>query len=139
MKIHRFATGLLARNVATTTQFYVDHFGFKKTMDIGWFTSMGHNDPAYELSVVASEHNSVPAEFQRPMYGLLAFVVEDAAAQEARLREAGVEIVKPTTDELYGQRHFYCTDPDGTLIDVIEPITPNPEWLKQNGLADESP
>jgi hypothetical protein len=85
LKIHRFATGLLARDVATTTQFYLDHFGFRKTMDIGWFTSMGHDDPAYELSVVASEHDSVPAEFQRPTHGLLAFVVEDAAGEEARL------------------------------------------------------
>ena len=66
----------------------------------------------------------------------MAFVVADAAAEEARLREAGVVIVTATTDEVYGQRHFYCTDPDGTLIDVIELITPDPDWLKQSGLAD---
>jgi catechol 2,3-dioxygenase-like lactoylglutathione lyase family enzyme len=47
-------------------------------------------------------------------------------AEEARLRAAGVPILKPTTDEPYGQRHFFCGDPDGTLIYVIELITPDP-------------
>lgn len=136
MEIQRFATGLLARDVAATTRFYVDHFGFQKQIDIGWFTSLGHDDPAYELSVVALDHESVPERFRRPTFGLLGFIVQDAAAEERRLREAGVPIVKPTTDELYGQRHFYCTDPDGTLLDVIELIAPDPEWLKQSGLAE---
>ena len=135
MKFQRFATGLLAADVAATTRFYVDNFGFEKKMDIGWFTSMGHDDPAYELSVVEAGHESVPPDFQRPTYGLLGFIVEDAAAEEERLRAAGVDIVKPTTDEIYGQRHFYCTDPDGTLIDVIELIPPDPEWMKESGLG----
>lgn len=135
MRINRFATGLLANDVAATTQFYVDHFGFEKKMDIGWFTSMGHDDPAYELSVVQADHDSVPPGYRRPTAGLLGFVVDDAAAEEKRLRSAGVEIVKPTTDEVYGQRHFYCSDPDGTLIDVIELIAPDPDWMKSVGLA----
>lgn len=130
------APGLLARDVAATTQFYVDHFGFRTLMDIGWFTSMGHDDPSYELSVVAVDHESIPSDFRRPTFAVLGFVVDDATAEEARLREAGVPIVHPLTDEPYGQRHFYCSDPDGTLIDVIELITPDPVWLAESGLAE---
>jgi catechol 2,3-dioxygenase-like lactoylglutathione lyase family enzyme len=107
VKVNRFATGLPAEDAAATTRFYVEHFGFSKKMDIGWFTSQG----------------------------LLGFVVEDAAAEEQRLRDAGVVIVKPITDEVYGQRHFYCADPDGTLIDVIEMIPPDPEWTEEVGLG----
>jgi uncharacterized glyoxalase superfamily protein PhnB len=79
-------------------------------------------------------HESVP-EGYRPretaglMYGL---VVEDAAAEAKRLSEAGVELVTPVVDEVYGQRHFSVADPDGVLLDVIEMIPVDPEWAAAN-------
>jgi ribonucleotide monophosphatase NagD (HAD superfamily) len=34
-------------------------------------------------------------------------------------------------DEAFGQRHFITCDPNGVLIDVIKPIPPSEEFLKQ--------
>ena len=47
-----------------------------------------------------------------------------------RLRAAGVSLVTDIVDEPYGQRHFFCHDVDGVLIDVIERIPIDPAWLK---------
>jgi hypothetical protein len=43
-----------------------------------------------------------------------------------------VPIVVEMVDEPYGQRHFFCADPGGVLIDVIQTIPPDPAWLKAN-------
>ena len=37
-------------------------------------------------------------------------------------------MLKPLTDEDFGQRHFITRDPNGVLIDVITPIPPSPEY-----------
>jgi len=34
-------------------------------------------------------------------------------------------------DEDFGQRHFITADPNGVLIDIIKPIPPSAEFLKQ--------
>lgn len=42
--------------------------------------------------------------------------------------KAGLPITLPLRDEPFGQRHFIITDPAGTLVDVIKPIPPSPEF-----------
>lgn len=56
-------------------------------------------------------------------------MVDDADAFRARLEAAGASIVSDTVDEPYGQRHFFCHDLDGVLIDVVQRIPINREWL----------
>ncbi|MCY1558852.1 hypothetical protein D9M68_958250 [compost metagenome] len=46
---------------------------------------------------------------------------------------AGVNVVQPLRDELFGQRHFIASDPNGILLDIITQIEPDPEWLKAQG------
>jgi uncharacterized glyoxalase superfamily protein PhnB len=64
---------------------------------------------------------------------VIGFVVADAAAEERRLRAAGVPILHDLVDEPFGQRHFLCTDPNGIVIDIIELIPPDPAWLASQG------
>jgi uncharacterized glyoxalase superfamily protein PhnB len=73
----------------------------------------------------------MPAGFREQSPGgiCLAFLVEDAAAAEAELRAAGVEIAEPLRDEPWGQRRFNVWSPEGALIEVLELIDPDPEWL----------
>ncbi|WP_329044322.1 hypothetical protein OG738_24315 [Amycolatopsis sp. NBC_01488] len=69
----------------------------------------------------------------QPTSGLsFGLVVEDAAAEAKRLTEAGVDLVTPVVDEVYGQRHFSVADPNGVLLDVIEMIAPDPDWAAAN-------
>jgi catechol 2,3-dioxygenase-like lactoylglutathione lyase family enzyme len=132
-----FSTSVLADDVDATARFYVEHFGFERRLDLGWFTTLHHGDRPYELDVVERSHASVPEGFRRAPSGvILAFLVDDVDAVAARLADAGVELVTPVTDEEYGQRHVFVTDPSGTLVDVVQLTTPSPEWLAANGLAE---
>ncbi len=66
---------------------------------------------------------------QAPAGTLLGWIVDDATAVYDAMRAAGVTMVTDLTDEAYGQRHFFCHDVDGVLIDVIERIPIDPAWL----------
>jgi hypothetical protein len=62
--------------------------------------------------------------------------VLDATAADARLRAAGVPVVLPLRDEPFGQRHVMVADTNGVLVDVVQPIPADPEWLSRQGLDD---
>lgn len=141
MQFDRFSTTLLTDDVAGLRDFYVEQFGWRVTSDAGFFASLGHDDQAYELCVMARDHPLVPDGFGAAAGGLiLAFMVEDSAAEAARLQAAGVRLLTSVVDEPYGQRHFFAADPAGVLIDVVQSIDPDPAWLAAHGIAaDGSP
>jgi catechol 2,3-dioxygenase-like lactoylglutathione lyase family enzyme len=134
MQVKGFGAGYLVDDVAATTRFYRDVIGLPVTVELDWFASVNAGAPGYEISFVRRDHASVPEGYRAMetsglMFGL---VVEDAAAEAKRLEAAGVELVTPVVDELYGQRHFYVADPNGALLDVIEMIAPDPDWAAAN-------
>ncbi|SEF32876.1 Glyoxalase/Bleomycin resistance protein/Dioxygenase superfamily protein [Amycolatopsis pretoriensis] len=134
MQVKGFGAGYLVDDVAATTRFYADVIGLPVTVELDWFASVNAGAPGYEISFVRRGHDSVPegyraAETTGLMFGL---VVEDATGEAKRLAEAGVELVTPVVDEPWGQRHFYVADPNGVLLDVIEMIPADPEWVAAN-------
>ncbi len=53
----------------------------------------------------------------------IAFQVEDVAAHEKMLRDAGVEITLSTCDlENLGVRVLLCLDPNGVTLELCEPL-----------------
>jgi catechol 2,3-dioxygenase-like lactoylglutathione lyase family enzyme len=136
MRADRLSTMLLCRDVAASRDFYADLLGFRVTTDIGWFVSLEHETGSFELCLIDHDHESLPEAGRVPVAGVgLALMVADARAEEARLRDAGVPIAGPCVDEPWGQRHFFATDPAGALVDVVEQIAPDPEWMTANGFG----
>jgi catechol 2,3-dioxygenase-like lactoylglutathione lyase family enzyme len=134
MQVKGFGAGYLVDDVAATTRFYADVIGLPVTVELDWFASVNAGAPGYEISFVQRGHESVPAGYRAAettgaMFGL---VVEDAAAEAKRLEAAGVDLVVPLVDEVYGQRHFYVADPNGVLLDIIEMIPVDPGWAAAN-------
>ncbi|MFE6741645.1 VOC family protein [Streptomyces tubercidicus] len=78
----------------------------------------------------------MPAGFRAQETGgvLLGFLVTDAAAEEATLRAKGIPIAEPLRDEPWGQRRFNLWAPEGTLIEVLQNIDHDPEWMAAQGL-----
>ena len=84
--------------------------------------------------LIAFDHETIPPQGRHPTANLiLSFEVEDTAADAARFEQAGVTVVQPLRDEVFGQRHFIAVDPNGILLDVITPIDPDPNWLAAQG------
>ncbi|MEQ9635529.1 MAG: VOC family protein [Devosia marina] len=121
---------LHVRDVAATSRFFQDHFGFEPVFESDWYVQLRGGAKGNELALIAFDHETIPPRGRHPTAHLiLSFEVEDAAAVAARLEQAGVSIIQPLRDEVFGQRHFIAADPNGILLDVITPIDPDPHWL----------
>jgi catechol 2,3-dioxygenase-like lactoylglutathione lyase family enzyme len=107
--------------------FYMRHFRFRPLFTADWYVHLqSEEDAAVNLAVLAADHETIPPEGRGTARGvILNFEVEDVDAIHARLDAAGLPMLKPLTDEAFGQRHFITRDPNGVLIDVITPIPPS--------------
>ncbi len=125
---------LHVRDVSATSRFYQDNFGFEPVFESDWYVQLRGGAKGHELALIAFDHETIPPQGRHPTANLiLSFEVEDAAADAGRLEQAGVSIVQPLRDEVFGQRHFIAADPNGILLDVITPIEPDPAWLAAQG------
>jgi uncharacterized glyoxalase superfamily protein PhnB len=51
---------------------------------------------------------------------ILAFVVDDLEAEQARLSAEGVPITMPLREEPWGERAFQVTDPNGIIVQLTD-------------------
>ena len=116
-------------DVAGTAAFYRRHFGFRPLYEADWYVHLQQaEDGAVNLAILRHDHETIPQEGRGATRGLiLNFEVDDVDAEDARLRDEGVPVVKSLRDEPFGQRHAIYRDPNGILIDVIKPIPPSAE------------
>jgi len=113
-------------DVQASARFYETHFGFTRIFDSDWYIQLRATaDHPFEIALIGYDHDSIPEAARGPSRNvILSLYVADAAAEHERLAAAGVRIVQPLRDEVFGQRHFIAVDPDGILVDVITPIEP---------------
>jgi predicted enzyme related to lactoylglutathione lyase len=137
-----FSTTVLATDaeeVAAVARFYEQCFDFEVRLDLGWFVTLFHGERPYELGVLQRDHDVVPAGFRGRVSGtIIGLQVDDVDACAQRLHDAGAPVVQELRDEPWGQRHLYVTDPAGTLIDVVQPTAPDPEWLASMAAAADA-
>ena len=133
MKCTQYYPVIQTNDVAATKAFYVDNFRFNVSFDADWYCHLqSSEDPGVNLAILQSDHETIPAEGRGTVGGLiLNFEVEDPDVEFQRLSDAGLPMLKPLTDEAFGQRHFITRDPNGVLIDVIKPIPPSKEFVDQ--------
>ncbi len=133
MKCTQYYPVIQTDDVAATKAFYVDHFRFSVSFDADWYCHLqSKEDPSVNLAILESTHETIPEGGRGMTRGLiLNFEVEDVDAEFERLKHAELPMLKPLTDEAFGQRHFITRDPNGVLIDVIKPIPPTAEFAAQ--------
>ena len=121
-------------DVEATARFYETMLGFNRIFSSDWYVQLRAASPhPFEIAVIGQDHDSIPEPARGPSRNvILSFYVDDAAAEHERLAAAGLNIVQPLRDEVFGQRHFIAADPNGILLDLITPIEPDPEWLAAN-------
>lgn len=139
MRFTLMGTALMSDDPRAAAAWFAGKFGFEVGIDLGWYVNTRHPDhPAMALDFVDRGHDSLPDALRgRLVEGtLLGFLVEDVDAEERRLREAGVDVVLPLSTEPWGQRRFQLAGPDGVVVEVLQLVAPEPEWLVANGFAD---
>ncbi|MER6299878.1 VOC family protein [Kitasatospora sp. NPDC001539] len=126
MQITSTAVSLTVEDVTASAAFLQRHFRYQEQMSADGFVSLGHPDGGVNVVYLRRGLEVLPEEQRhRTADGVtLAFVVEDIAAQERRLRGEGVEITLPLREEPWGEKLFQVTDPNGVPIELVE-------WVKQ--------
>ncbi|MBA2945178.1 VOC family protein [Streptomyces himalayensis] len=138
MRFSLVGMAVAAEDPARSAAWFSAHFGFKVGIDLGWYVNTQHPEhPSLSLDFVQRDHESWPeATRGKAVVGtLLAFLVEDVDVEHERLRAAGLEVVLPLVTEPWGQRRFQVAGPDGVLVEVLQTVAPDPQWLAANGLA----
>jgi len=134
MKCTQYYPVLMTTKVAETARFFQDNFRFKALFEADWYVHLqSEDDDKVNLAVLDQAHETIPEEGRGKGAGglLLNFEVEDVDAVYEDARAKGLPILLTLRDEAFGQRHFITKDPNGVLIDVIKPIPPSEEFLKQ--------
>jgi len=130
----QFSATVFTTDTAALRDLYVELFELDVVTDVGWFTSLRRGDGDWELCLWDPTHETVPPGAGTTAGAVLAFVVDDVDALAAAAAERGVELLGPPIDEPWGQRHVFLRDPAGTIVDVVQIITPDPAWLEANGI-----
>jgi len=133
MKTTSYYPVIMTHDVEGTADFYARHFGFESKFTSDWYVHLQSiDDGSVNLAILDGQHETVPEQARGAVSGLLLnFEVEDCDALYAKVRAAGLPILKTLRDEPFGQRHFITADPNGVLIDIIKPIPPSGEYVAQ--------
>lgn len=138
MQFTLIGMAVAAENPAASGAWFAEHFGFKVGIDLGWYVNTQHPEhPSISLDFVQRDHDSWPeATRGKNIVGtLLAFLVADVDAEFERLTSAGLTVIMPLVTERWGQRRFQVAGPDGLLVEVLQMVAPDPQWLADNGMA----
>ena len=121
-------------------QFYVDLFGFNVLFDIGWYVQLcSPSDENLQIAFVDRNHASVPEGYRKNATGVFITVeVKNADKVYEQAQQMDVDIQKEICSEVWGQRHFFVSDPNGLLVDVFHMIDPDPAFLKESELYDST-
>ncbi|PKO65901.1 MAG: glyoxalase [Betaproteobacteria bacterium HGW-Betaproteobacteria-16] len=134
MKSTQYYPVLMTDRVADTARYYEQHFRFTRLFDSNWYVHLQSlEDASVNLAILDGDHATIPeaARGGRAAGVLLNFEVEDASAEYQRVLDQGLDVQLALRDEAFGQRHFIVKDPNGVLIDVIQPIAPDATYLAQ--------
>ncbi len=134
MKVTSYYPVLMVEDVAATTAFWREHFGFIPLFEADWYVHLQlADDPSVNLAILDNSHETIPPEGrgQKASGMLINLEVEDVDVIHDRLQAAGLPILRSLRDEDFGQRHFITADPNGVLIDIIKPIQPSEAFLAQ--------
>ncbi|MGH3929615.1 MAG: VOC family protein [Pseudonocardiaceae bacterium] len=122
MKVTSSAVALNVEDVAASSAFLVEHFGFHEDMSADGFASLAREDVGMNVIYLRRGLPTLPAD-QRDDHArglILAFVVDDLEGELARLQAEGVAITMPLTDEEWGERAFQVRDPNGVIVQLLD-------------------
>lgn len=113
MSIKRVVPDIASAQMDASRQFYSEFLGFHLAMDMGWImTFVSPSNPTAQVTLLAKTESPVP----NPQ---ISIEVDDVDAVHAKAAAQGVTIVYPLTDEPWGVRRFFVSDPNGVVINVM--------------------
>lgn len=135
MEFSLIGVAVTASEPAAGAAFLVRHLGFEVAVDLGWYVSVHHTaHPSLSIDFVQRDHASWPDAVRgRALTGtMLAFVVADVDAEHERLVAEGATVLEAPVTEPWGQRRFQIAAPDGLVVELLQTVAADPQWLAEN-------
>jgi len=113
MTVLRIVSNIRTSSIDDVRQFYERLFGLDVVMDHGWLLTLSSGEKALTQVAIAIEGGSgtpVPD---------LSIEVSNVDEIYQRAKSLGLNIVYDLTDEPWGVRRFYLSDPTGKLLNVL--------------------
>lgn len=113
MTVKRIILDISASSVTDVRTFYEELFDLEAVMDMGWITTLASDEMAKVQISIASEGGSgAPVPHA-------SIEVDNVDAVYKRAKQLGHQIVYDLTDEPWGVRRFFVSDPTGKLLNVL--------------------
>ena len=113
MSVRRIVPDIRSKQLDSSRQFYVDVLGLEVAMDMGFIVTLrSSTNPTAQVSLVRDDESSA-------ILPQMSVEVADVDDVHARAVSLGFKVVYPLTNEPWGVRRFFVTDPNGTIINVM--------------------
>jgi catechol 2,3-dioxygenase-like lactoylglutathione lyase family enzyme len=112
MSIRRVVPDITCNQIHESRKFYTEFLGFDVAMDMDWVVTLASpSNPTAQITLV-QETGSEPLPN-------MTIEVDDVDAVHSKAFGLGLQVVYPLTDEPWGVRRFFVTDPNGVVINVM--------------------
>ena len=116
MSVKRIVPDIKSKHLDASRQFYVEVLGLEVAMDMGFIvTLVSPSNPTAQVSLMRDDDSS-------SILPQISVEVADVDDVHSRVVSRGLLIVYPLTNEPWGVRRFFVTDPNGTVINVMSHI-----------------
>lgn len=113
MSVKRIVPDIKSKHFDASRQFYVEVLGLEVAMDMGFIvTLVSPSNPTAQVSLMRDDDSSM-------ILPQMSIEVADVDAVHSRAVSLGLNIVYPLTNEPWGVRRFFVTDPNGIVINVM--------------------
>jgi catechol 2,3-dioxygenase-like lactoylglutathione lyase family enzyme len=136
MQVMQIGAAYAATDPTAAGAWFAEHLGFQVLVDLGWYVSTKHPDhEEWRVDFVRRDHETWAEPADRVSGSMIAFLVADVDNQHARMVDGGVPVLKPLVTEPWGQRRFQVTGPGGLVVELVQAVEPDPEWMRAQGLS----
>jgi catechol 2,3-dioxygenase-like lactoylglutathione lyase family enzyme len=135
MQVTQIGAAFAAADPTAAGAWLAEHLGFRVLVDLGWYVSTQHPDrEELRVDFVRHDHETWPEPVDGVRGAMLALLVEDVDSAHEQMQAGGVPVLKPLTTEPWGQRRFQVAGPAGLVVELLQLVTPDPEWMAAQGL-----
>lgn len=136
MHVRQIGTAYATADPTASGAWLAEHLGFRVLVDLGWYVSTQHPDlQDLRVDLVRGDQGTWPAPVAGVAGAMLALVVDDVDAAHTRMTAAGVRVLEDLVTEPWGQRRFQAAGPDGLVVELVQPVAPDPAWMAAQGLG----
>ena len=119
MSVRRIVPDIRSKSLDASRTFYTDVLGLEVAMDMGFVvTLVSPSNPTAQISLMRDRDSST-------ILPQMSIEVTDVDDVHFRAVASGLKIVYPLTNEPWGVRRFFVTDPSGTVINVMSHLGEN--------------